>query len=64
MLVRKGTHVVMHLDGPGLSLSGEALALESGGRGDLIHVQNPTSHAVLQAQVIDLNTVRVEPSEP
>ena len=64
VLVRKGTHVVMHLDGPGLSLSGEALALESGGRGDLIHVQNPTSHAVLQAQVIDLNTVRVEPSEP
>lgn len=63
MLVRKGARVVMRLDGPGLALTGEAVALEPGGRGGLIHVQNPTSHAVLQAQVVELNTVRVEPAE-
>lgn len=60
-LVRKGAHVVMRLDGPGLALTGEAVALETGGRGDVIRVQNPNSRAVLQGQVIDLNTVRVEP---
>lgn len=61
VMVRKGARVVMHLDGPGLALTGEAVALEAGGRGELIRVQNPNSRAVLQAQVIDLNTVRVEP---
>ncbi len=59
--MHKGAHVVIRLDGPGLALTGEAVALEAGGRGELIRVQNPNSRTVLQAQVIDLNMVRVEP---
>jgi flagellar basal body P-ring formation protein FlgA len=64
VLVRKNAHVVMRLEGPGLELTGEGLALEPGARGDLIRVQNPASHAVLEAEVTDLDTVRVEPGRP
>lgn len=64
VLVRKNAHVVMRLEGPGLELTGGGIALEPGAKGDRIRVQNPSSHAVLEAEVTDLDTVRVEPGRP
>ena len=64
VLVRKDARVVMRLEGPGLELTGEGIALEPGAKGDRIRVQNPASHAVLEAEVTDLDTVRVEPGRP
>ncbi len=64
ILVQKGKHVVMRLDGPGLAVTGEGLALEPGAMGDRIRVQNPASRAVVEAEVVDLDVVRVEPGRP
>ena len=64
ILVHKGARVMMRLDGPGLALTSEGLALEPGAMGDRIRVQNPASRAVLEAAVMGLDMVRVEPGQP
>jgi flagellar basal body P-ring formation protein FlgA len=53
--------VVMLLDSPGIALSAEGQALDAGAEGDHIRVQNPVSHAVVQAQVMADGRVRVAP---
>ncbi len=60
-LVKKGAHVIMLLDSPGLAVTAEGLALEGGGEGERIRVQNPMSHAVVEAEVLADGRVRVEP---
>ena len=60
-LVRRGAIVQVQLTAGGLSVTGQAVAVESGAEGDRIHVQNLSSHAVLTAQVIGSGTVRVTP---
>ena len=59
--VRKGTSVQMLLSGGGLSLAGQALALESGAAGERVRVQNTVSRAVLEATVIGPDRVRISP---
>jgi flagella basal body P-ring formation protein FlgA len=62
MVVQRGATVQIQLQSPGLSLIGKAVALEAGAAGERIRVQNPSSRAVLEAEVIGPGAVRVAPS--
>ncbi len=59
--VQRGAHVTMQLQAPGLVLLAQGVAQESGGVGDHIQVLNPTSHAVVEAEVVASDRVRVAP---
>lgn len=61
LLVTKGARVLMLLDSPGIALTAEGQALDAGAEGDQIRVQNPLSHAVMQAEVMADGRVRVAP---
>jgi flagella basal body P-ring formation protein FlgA len=60
-LVQRGATVRVQLETAGLSLSGQAVALEDGAEGERIRVQNITSRAVLMAEVTGRGLVRVMP---
>ena len=60
-VVQRGGLVRMSLDTEGLALSAQGVAMESGGRGERIHVQNPVSHQVVLADVTGPGEVRVAP---
>jgi len=60
-LLQKGAAVAMLLDSPGLTLTAQGIAAESGAMGDHVRVLNPVSHAVVEAEVIGPNRVRVTP---
>ncbi len=59
VMVARGATVMMQLETPGLALSGQAQALDAGGIGERIRVLNPSSRAVLEAEVIGPDRVRV-----
>ena len=61
LAVLKGARVTMELRAPGLSISGVGLAAESGAVGARIRVLNPASHAVVEAEVVAADRVRVVP---
>jgi flagella basal body P-ring formation protein FlgA len=63
-LVRRGSTVQIELSSPGLTVTGQAIALDAGADGEKIRVQNMTSHAFLFAQVIGPGQVRVTPDAP
>ena len=63
-LVQRGATVRIELSSAGLSLTGQAVALDAGADGERIRVQNITSHAFLFAQVIGPGQVRVTPDAP
>ena len=60
-LVQKGADVLMQLDSPGITLTAEGEALQTGAIGDHIRVLNPASHAVVDAEVLGPGKVRVMP---
>jgi flagella basal body P-ring formation protein FlgA len=60
-MVRSGSNVAMGLVAPGISLRGEGVAMDSGAVGERIRVLNPTSRAIVQAEVIGPGQVRVAP---
>lgn len=60
-MVQKGAQVMMELYAPGLSLTDQGVAQESGGPGDRIRVLNVSSNAVLDVEVIGPDRVRVAP---
>jgi flagella basal body P-ring formation protein FlgA len=60
-LVLRGSLVQLELTVGSLSVSGEAMALDSGAEGEKVRIQNPTSHALIFAQVIGPGRVRVTP---
>ncbi len=62
LMVQKGARVLMQLDSPGISLTGEGQAMEAGAIGERIRVLNPTSRAVFEAEVTGPDRVRVTPS--
>jgi flagella basal body P-ring formation protein FlgA len=64
LLVTRTGAVRMRLDAGGLMLSAQGVALEDGGMGDRVRVQNPSSHAVVMAEVTGDGEVRVEPGRP
>ncbi len=59
--VQKGARVTMELRAPGLAISGVGLAAEAGAIGDRIRVLNPVSHAVVVAEIVSSDLVRVVP---
>lgn len=59
--VQRGSTVQMRLQSPGLSLAGQGVAMEAGATGERIRVLNPTSHMVLEAEVVGPGLVRVAP---
>lgn len=61
-MVQKGARVLMLLDSPGIALTAQGQAQEAGAVGERIHVSNPTSHAVVEAEVIGPDRVRVAPT--
>jgi flagella basal body P-ring formation protein FlgA len=63
-LVQRGSTVQIELSSTGLSVTGQAIALDAGADGDKIRVQNTTSHTFLFAQVIGPGQVRVMPDAP
>ena len=60
-LVVRGAIVAVALDQPGMTLSAEAQALDQGALGEHVRVLNPSSHAVLDAEVTGAGRVRVIP---
>lgn len=61
LAVVKGATVVMQLTAPGVQLLGQGRALEQGGIGDRIQVLNPASRAIVEAEIIGRDRVRVAP---
>lgn len=60
-LVVRGATVQMELNSAGISLLAEGIAQEAGATGERIRVLNPTSRAVVEAEVIGPGRVRVTP---
>lgn len=60
-LVMRGSVVRMSLLSDGIALSAEGVAKESGALGDRVHVENPSSRAVVEAEVTGEGEVRVSP---
>lgn len=60
-LVQRGSNVDMELLAPGIALQARGIALEGGATGERIRVLNPTSRAVVAAEVIGPGRVRVMP---
>jgi len=60
-VVRRGADILMQLDSPGIALTAQGRALEAGAIGERIRVLNPVTHAVIEAQVIGPDRVRVAP---
>jgi flagella basal body P-ring formation protein FlgA len=61
-MVQKGATVLMMLDSPGIALTAQGQAVEAGAIGERIRVLNPGSHAVVEADVIGPDRVRVAPN--
>ncbi|HEY3847950.1 MAG TPA: flagellar basal body P-ring formation chaperone FlgA [Acetobacteraceae bacterium] len=60
-LVQRGANVQMQLLSPGISLVAQGVAMDSGATGERIRVLNPSSRAVVEAEVIGPGQVRVTP---
>jgi flagella basal body P-ring formation protein FlgA len=63
-LVQRGATVQIELSSAGLSVTGQAVAIDAGAEGEKVRVQNLTSHAYLVAEVIGPGKVRVTPESP
>jgi flagellar basal body P-ring formation protein FlgA len=63
-LVQRGATIQIELSSGGLSVTGQAVALDAGAEGEKVRVQNMTSHAFLFARVIGPGRVRVTPDSP
>ena len=61
-MVLKGATVLMQLDSPGIALTAEGQAMEGGSIGERIRVLNPMSRAIVEAEVIGADRVRVAPN--
>ena len=61
LLVVRGMSVILRLENTGLVLVAKGEAIDGGALGDRIHVLNPSSRAVLIAQVTGSGAVQVDP---
>ena len=61
VVVRKGAFLVLNLSAPGMVLTAQGVALDSGGAGSVISVLNPASHAVVQAVVTGPDAASIAP---
>lgn len=63
-LVQKGASVRMELELPGISVSAEGTAMDSGGAGERVRVLNPASRALVDTVVVAGGRVRVTGTPP
>jgi flagellar basal body P-ring formation protein FlgA len=61
IMVPKGATVALLLETPNMSLTARGLALDAGGRGDVIQIMNPLTRAVVAARVTGAGRAAVEP---
>jgi flagella basal body P-ring formation protein FlgA len=61
VLVARGGAVTMRLEADGISLSAQGVALEDGGLGDTVRIQNPSSKAIVRAIITASGEARVAP---
>ena len=61
MVVAKGDPLALQLESPGLQVDAQGVATEAGGMGERIHVLNPYSRAVIEAEVTGPGRARVVP---
>ncbi|TAL30281.1 MAG: flagellar basal body P-ring formation protein FlgA [Alphaproteobacteria bacterium] len=59
VLVKKGDMVVMELKSGGIHLTTQGKAIDSGAEGETVHIENPSSHHVVQAVVTGAKAVSV-----
>ncbi len=62
VIVTRGLPLLLELDSPGLQLTAQGVAAEPGGLGERIHVTNPYSRAVVEAEITGPGKARVVPS--
>ena len=62
VIVAKGAPLALLLDGPGLQVTAQGVAAEPGALGERIHVLNPYSRAMLEAEVTGPGQARVVPA--
>ncbi len=60
-MVQKNATVLMLLDSPGIALTAQGQAMETAAIGERIRVLNPVSRAVIEAEVIGPDRVRIAP---
>lgn len=61
IIVLKGAPLLLQLDGPGIQLTAQGVAAEPGGLGERIHVINPYSRAIIEAEITGPGAARVTP---
>lgn len=61
VVVQKGTPMLLALDAPGIQLTAQGVAMEPAGMGERVHVVNPASHVVVEAEVTGPGRARVLP---
>ncbi len=61
VVVQKGTPMVLALDTPGIQLTAQGVAMEPAGMGERVHVVNPASRVVVEAEVTGPGRARVLP---
>lgn len=61
VMVVKGAPLVLQLEAPGLQVTAQGVAVEAGALGERIHVMNPYSRAVLEAEVTAPGHARMVP---
>lgn len=61
MVVQKGTPMLLALDTPGIQVTAQGVAMEPAGIGERVHVVNPASRVVVEAEVTGPGRARVLP---
>lgn len=61
VVIQKGMVMTLLLDGPGLQVTAQGIAMETAGLGERVRVQNPGSRVVVSAQVTGPGRARVIP---
>ena len=64
MAVRKGENVQMLLDGNGISVSAQGVAMDAGSMGERVRVLNAASRAIVEGEVMGNSQVRVSGTAP
>lgn len=61
VVVQKGTPMLLALNTPGIELTAQGVAMEPAGMGERVHVLNPASRVVVEAEVTGPGRARVLP---
>lgn len=64
MAVRKGDNVQMMLDGNGVSVSAQGVAMDAGSMGERVRVLNVASRAIVEGEVVGSGQIRVSGTAP